>query len=287
VADGAGVSQIVLSEHVALAAVLTEHPPVRPGEPPITAFFPSDEEYPEPLVSLAAIAAVTTTARLSTNILIAPLRPAVLLAKMAATVDVLSGGRLDLGVGIGWHRPEFAAAGVPFGHLTDRVRETIGACRALWAGGPSTYSGSTVSFRDLYCSPTPVQGQIPVYFGGRATHKTAGLVAALGDGWSPIGGTTPEEIALGRTLIGNAAAEVDRDVGHLMVRCSLPLRRGADGRPSLHDTLAETAGYVDAGVDIVQLPPLNNFVAQSAPDPVGAAAEVIEEAVWAVAAVVG
>jgi probable F420-dependent oxidoreductase len=283
-AEDAGAAQLVLSEHVVLAAEITGHPPVRPGDPPITTFFPSDEEYPEPLVTLAAIAAATTRVRLSTNILIAPLRPPVLLAKMAATLDVLSGGRLDLGVGAGWHRPEFEAIGVPYRDLALRTEEAVAACRALWAGGPSSYTGQTVAFHDVYCSPTPLQSPLPVLFGGQPNESTARLVATLGDGWSPIGGTTPDEIRRGIGFIRDAAARMDRDPATFTVRCSLPLRRGPDERPSLRATLDTAAQYVDAGVRVVQLPPLRHFLEGSA-DPLGAAREVVAEAAQAVAEV--
>ena len=142
-ADESGVDQIVLSEHVALAKVVSGHPGRR-GEPSNAPFFPSDEEYPDPLVALAAIAAVTRNARLSTNILLAPLRPALVLAKMVATLDALSRGRLDLGVGAGWHREEFEAAGVRYRSRWQRMDETVLACRQLWQGGPSTFSSDTV-----------------------------------------------------------------------------------------------------------------------------------------------
>jgi probable F420-dependent oxidoreductase len=279
VADEAGAAQIVLSEHVVLAKVISGHPGVRPGDPPSGSFFPSDEEYPDPLVALAAIAAVTTRARLSTNILLAPLRPAVLLAKMVATLDVISGGRLDLGVGSGWHREEFEALDVPFRHLAERTEDSIAACRVLWAGGPSSFKSSTVSFSDIYCSPTPVQSRIPVFFGGQPSEATAARVAKLGDGWSPIGGTTPAEVELGIGLIRRAADALGRNPEELKVRCSLPLRRRTEGRPQLADTLAETRAFVDAGADIVQLPPLRSFIDASSTDPIAAVKAVIAQAV--------
>jgi probable F420-dependent oxidoreductase len=281
-ADEAGVSQIVLSEHVVLARVIAGHPPVRKGDPPSGSFFPSDEEYPEPLVTLGAIAAITTRARLSTNILIAPLRPPVLLAKMAATVDVISGGRLDLGVGAGWHREEFDALGVPLRDLAHRMEESIAACRVLWAGGPSSYSGSTVSFDDIYCSPTPVQARVPAFFGGQPTETTADLIAKLGDAWSAIGGTTPDEIRHAIELMTKAADRIGRDPAELRVRCSLPPRRGADGRPDVAATLAEAPAYVEAGASILQLPPLRTFVGDTAEYRVAAAKAVMAEAVEAI-----
>ena len=109
-AERGGADQLVMSEHVALGTVIDGHPGASGRFP-----FDANEEYPDPLVALAAVAAITSTARLSTNILIAPLRPAVLLAKLVSTLDVRSQGRVDLGVGAGWYEGEFAAVGVPLG----------------------------------------------------------------------------------------------------------------------------------------------------------------------------
>jgi probable F420-dependent oxidoreductase len=260
VADEAGVDQIVLSEHVTLAQVIAGHPGSRPGEVSVGSFFPSDEEYPDPLVALAAIAAVTKTARLSTNILIAPLRPAVLLAKMAATVDVISGGRLDLGVGTGWHREEFAALGVPFRRLAQRMDETVRACQALWRGGPASFSSETVAFSNIYCSPTPVQARIPIWFGGAATEDMARRVTETGDGWSVIGNTSIEDVALGVRLIEQHCSRIGRDPETIAVRCSMPLSVAPNGRGDIAQTVAAAGDLAAAGATIVQLPPLKRFV---------------------------
>ncbi len=255
-ADEAGVAQVVLSEHVVLAGDIAGHPGVRPGAAATRFPFPSDEEYPDPLVALGAIAAVTTRIRLSTNVLLAPLRPAVLLAKMAATVDVLSGGRLDLGVGVGWHTDEFEALGVPFDGVGARLEDAVRACHVLWAGGPSSFSSPSVSFDDVYCSPTPVQaGGIPIWFGGTARPTVARRVAQLGDGWSPIGNTSPTDVAHGWALIRAECELIGRDPAQIGVRCSLPAVPG-----DLAATMAAAGAFASAGATIVQLPPLRLFI---------------------------
>jgi probable F420-dependent oxidoreductase len=259
VADECGVDQIVLSEHVALARVVSGHPGRR-GEPSTAPFFPSDEEYPDPLVALAAIAAVTRNARLSTNILLVSLRPALVLAKMVATLDSLSGGRLDLGVGTGWHRDEFEAAGVPYRNRSQRMDETVLACRQLWGGGPSTFSSETASFSEMYCSPTPMQARIPVWFGGSATAATARRVTEIGDGWSPIGNTPPSEVAEGVKLIREHCFRIGRDPDSITIRCSLPLRISSSGRGDIYTTVESAREYAEVGATMVQLPPLARFV---------------------------
>jgi probable F420-dependent oxidoreductase len=264
-ADEAGVDQIVLSEHVVLPEVVSGHPGARPGDPPTRFPFRPAEEYPEPLVALAAIAAATSRARLSTNVVIAPLRPAVLLAKMAATVDVISGGRLDLGVGVGWQRDEFAALGVPFEGVGARLEDTVRACQVLWRGGPSTFSSDTVSFERIYCSPTPRQPEgIPVWFGGSARPVVARRVAELGQGWSPIGNTSPEDVAAGVELIRRRCQEIGRRPDGIDVRCSLPLVTRDDSTGDIIATVGGAADFVAAGATVVQLPPLTRFVGTAA-----------------------
>jgi len=158
---------------------------------------PPDGPWLEPLTCLSAIAGITTQVRLATGIVIAPLRPAPVLAKTIATLDVLSGGRVDLGVGVGWQREEYDAAGLDFAARGQLLDDTIAACRELWSQLPASYSASTVSFDDVFCSPLPVQARLPVWFSGTFTARTRRRVLELGDGWIPIMGATVEDIAAG------------------------------------------------------------------------------------------
>lgn len=260
IADEAGVDQLVMSEHVALPAVVKGHPSTGGPEStqPTRFSFSPDEEYPDPLVALAGVAAVARRSRIATNILIAPLRPAVLLAKMVATLDVISGGRLDLGIGTGWNKDELAALGIPWSGVGQRLEDSVRACRALWAGGPSTYESDTVSFTDLYCSPTPIQTRIPLWFAGTATERTARRVVSLGDGWSPIGGTRLEDVRSGRAMIDRAAQELHRDPSDITIRCSIPAVHSSAGI-DLGATLAQIPDWEDAGADVVQLPALSSL----------------------------
>src|SRR5690349_8977397 len=120
-AEDLGVDGIAMSEHV-----LSAKDPVFPyrGGPP----HRSDEPWPEPMATLAALAAVTSRVRLISTIVIAPLRPAALLAKSAATVHALSGGRFVMGVSTSWHEEEYAALGVPFASRGARLDDLVGAC---------------------------------------------------------------------------------------------------------------------------------------------------------------
>jgi probable F420-dependent oxidoreductase len=216
VADGAGVHQLVVPDHVVMGTRTDRYPfgtfPYGPEEP-----------WPEPLIVLAAIAGATERVRLATGILISPLRPAVLLAKTAATLDQVSHGRLDLGVGIGWQREEYRAEGIPFADRRVRFADQLRACVALWTqAGPVSFESSTVSFTDIWCEPRPAQaGGVPLAFGTAATPEMVDLMAELGAGWLPIYTTTPEELLDGIARLRAAYTAAGRDPAALHLRETL------------------------------------------------------------------
>src|SRR5262249_12530612 len=184
--------------------------------------LPPDEPWLEPLTALAAFAGATRRIRLATSVLIAPLRPALLLAKTLATIDVLSHGRLDLGVGIGWPRGEVRAAGVPFEARAARLDDQLRACRALWSGGAVSFRSPTVSFDDLVCLPSPLQaGGIPIWFGVAPTPRNAARIAELGAGWLPIGADLAA-IARGIAVLREAFEKAGRAPAALGVRANAP-----------------------------------------------------------------
>lgn len=239
-AEEVGFGQVVLADHVLMGERTDRYPY---GDFP----FAPDEPWLEPLTMLAGVAAATTSIRLATGILVAPLRGATLLAKTVATLDALSGGRVDLGVGVGWQREEFDAAGVPFARRWSVLEDTLGACRALWADGPATFSSPSVSFEGVWCRPRPVQERLPVWFGANATERTARRIATLGDGWMPLAASSPEDVAAGVATIAAAYRAVDRDPSDLRVRAGLPVVRGEDGI-DLEATMAGVAPLEEAGV---------------------------------------
>ncbi len=144
-------------------------------------------EFVEPLALMAFLGALTSRIRLMTSVLVVPHRPAVLTAKILATIDALTGGRVTIGVGAGWMREEFEAIGAPpfdaRGKVTD---EYIAAFRELWTSETPRFDGEYVSFSDIIFLPRPVQRPIPVWSGGEsgAALRRAGAVA---DGWYPVG----------------------------------------------------------------------------------------------------
>jgi probable F420-dependent oxidoreductase len=248
-ADDSGIDQLVLPDHVVMGTRLDRYPfgPKFPYGP--------EEPWLEPLTTLAAVAAVTQRIRLATGVLIAPLRPAVLVAKTAATLDVLSRGRVDLGVGTGWQPEEFDALGVPFVGRTARMDDLVRACQALWTEDPPvSFTSASVSFRDLWCEPRPVQrGGIPVWFGGGANEATARRIADLGVGWMPIGVMPRDELARAIELFRGAFERAGRDPATLGVRAGLAAVTGDDRGFDLDRTMASVADLEALGVTMVSL----------------------------------
>jgi probable F420-dependent oxidoreductase len=206
--------------------------------------------YPEPLTVLAAVASLTTRVELAPTVVIVPLRPAALLAKTCATLDVLSGGRLVLGVGTGWYAGEFEASGIPFAGRGARMDDAVRACRALWTGSPASFSSQTVSFENVHCEPRPLRpDSIRVWVGGSANERNVARIAEYGDGWIAPPALPPDELAAGVGRLREALAAAGRDPGALEVKVSLPIRDGDVDR-SLDVALPALAA---AGVTMVQV----------------------------------
>ena len=165
---------------------------------------------PDPLELLSFVAAGTRSLKLGTSVIVASQHSAAILAKRAATLDALSGGRLLLGVGIGWQKEEYAAIGVPYRDRGRRLDETIEAMRVLWGEGPSTYRGRHVSFERVHCDTKPAQpGGVPIVIGG-STDFAARRAGRLGDGWYPYV-ISPEDTAARLETLRAAAREAGRD----------------------------------------------------------------------------
>ena len=247
-AEAAGFSAVSISDHVVMGA----HADLYPwGDFP----FPPEAPWYEPLTVLTAIAASTTTLGLTTGILIVPLRPAALLAKWAATIDVVSGGRLELGVGTGWQKEEFDAQGLEHGQRGQMLTDFIGACRALWNGDPASWSSPTVNFTDIWCDPKPHRpGGIPILFSGTLTPRNLRRIVELGDGWIPIMGERRDGIAAGVSELRRRFEEAGRDPASLRVRSAARIGRDADGRPDIAASLERSRDLLDAGVNDLDMP---------------------------------
>ena len=143
----------------------------------------------ELLTEVAFVAAKTSRLRLVTSVMVVPHRPAVLTAKIISTIDVLSGGRLTLGIGAGWLREEFEAIGAPDfaqrGAITD---EYLAAFAVLWGQENPTFAGATVKFSNIVFAPKPVQRPGPPIWVGGESGPALRRTARMADGWYPIGG---------------------------------------------------------------------------------------------------
>jgi len=179
-AERYGAHSLWVPEHVVLPSSYdTPYPYSADGRLPVPAEWP----YPDPLAWLGYVAGLTSTVRLVTGMLILPQRNPVVLAKETATIDFLSGGRLSLGVGLGWFREEFAAVGVDFDDRVERFEEYVGVLRALWSG--EDFAGRHHRLTGVRCRPGPAQpGGIPLIMGGHSV-AAARRAGRLADGFFP------------------------------------------------------------------------------------------------------
>lgn len=207
IAEENGFESLWTVEHVVVPAGYRSNYPYSP-----TGRMPGPEEspIPDPLIWLTWVAAATERLRLATGILILPQRSPAILAKELATLDLLSGGRVTLGVGVGWLEEEFVALGVPFEHRGARTDEYIEALRALWGDDPATYAGRYVAFERVHSYPKPVQtGGIPIAVGGH-TPAAARRAGRLGDEFFP-GVASEEQLRELLAVMRAAASEAGRD----------------------------------------------------------------------------
>ncbi len=241
-AEQLGADDVAMSEHVVMA-----HRPDKYG--PTSAPHHFDEPWPEPLTTLAALAAVTQRIRLISTIVIAPLRPPVLLAKQAATVHALSHGRFVMGVSTSWHEEEYAALGVPFHERGARLDDLIGACRALWSSTPASFSSRSISFEDLICVPRPdTADDIPIWYGSAYSARMVRRVAQSGSGWMPFVGPEPkplEMMARGTAQLREAMLAAGRDPSRLEISALLLPR----GRPLDQALDEDVPALATAGVN--------------------------------------
>jgi probable F420-dependent oxidoreductase len=179
-AEGAGFSRLWAGEHVVMVdRSASPYPYNEEGTIPISA----DADWLDPFGCLSFAAAATSTISLATGVLLLPEHNPVLVAKQAATLDALCGGRFALGVGIGWSREEFDALGVPFGRRAARAVEYVAAIRALWREDATTFQGEFVSLDSVRVYPKPPRARsMPVLFGGNSDPALT-RAAVHGDGW--------------------------------------------------------------------------------------------------------
>jgi len=183
--------------------------------------------FHEPLVTFGYLAAVTTSLELVTGILILPQRQTVLVAKQAAEVDLLSGGRLRLGIGLGWNAVEYEALGEDFSNRGKRSEEQVDLMRTLWTEQTVTYHGTYHQVTGAGLAPLPIQRPIPVWFGA-SSPRACRRAGRLGDGWFPMVGPGPKlEQALQE--VAQAAREAGRDPAQIAMEGRVSWDGNADG----------------------------------------------------------
>jgi len=240
-AEAAGFESVWGGEHVVLPdSIHSKYPYTEDGKIPAE----PDTPIPDPLIWLAFAAAAAPTLRLGTCILIVPQRNPLVLAKELATLDQISGGRVELGLGVGWLEEEFDALGVPWARRGARNDEYVAAMRALWAGPHAEFHGEFVDFEPATCSPRPVNGNIPVLVGGD-TDAAIRRAVRIADGYFPGEG---DHERLGALLgrLHQAAEAADRDPASIEINAMF----GAQ----MADPLAGIEQLRSLGVDRIMVP---------------------------------
>ena len=243
--EAAGFESVIAVEHVVIP---TDYDTPYPYD--VSGRLPGgiDKAWPDPLAWLTYVGALTTKMRLITGVLVLPQRNPLVLAKHLATIDHLTGGRLDLGIGVGWLREEFDALGVPFERRGARVDEYIQAMRALWDGDDASFEGEFTSFRGMSCNPKPVKGRVPIIVGG---HSKAAIRRAgrLGDGFFPATGAAMDVADVVKAM-HQEARDAGRDPVSIQVMTGCPDALPNSGK----DPIAAVEARAAAGVDRVAVP---------------------------------
>jgi len=219
-----GFASVMIADHLVFPTVIRSKYPYT-----VSGVFPGQGDALDQLALMAFVAGVTTRLRLVTSVMIVPYRNPVATAKALATIDVLSRGRVTVGVGVGWLREEFEALGAPAfdrrGAVTD---EYLRIFKALWTESPVSFTGEFYRFEELRCLPHPVQKpHPPLWIGG---HSRAALrrVARLGDGWHPVGANpavplSPTELREQLDLLARLTEAEGRDPSSLTISFKAPV----------------------------------------------------------------
>ena len=182
---------------------------------------PAEADWIDPLIGLSFVAAATSTIRIATGVLLLPEHNPVLVAKQAATLDTLSGGRLTLGIGIGWSREEFDALGVPFERRGARTEEYVDAMRTLWRDDVASFDGDFVHFDSVRVNPKPVHDRrIPVVLGGNSDAALR-RIAKWGDGWYGFNLESVDVVAERVAYLRELCDEHGRDPAELRLAVAL------------------------------------------------------------------
>ena len=247
-ADAAGIDRLVVSDHVVFGENLEAY-----GRPELGGIEGGrqptgpDGHWLEPLTTLSVLAGITAHCRLQTGILIASLRRPVVLAKSTATLDVLSGGRLDLGVGVGWQREEYEAAGLRFEGRGRLLDHTLDVCQTFWRERRANFDSERLRFESIHCMPKPIQpGGVPLWVSGTLNPRVLDRIVRFGSGWIPWG-PDARDPATGLVRVREALSAAGRDVAGFQVTGPLPAVR-REGEIDLDRTMEGVPALAEAGI---------------------------------------
>ncbi|MDG4664160.1 LLM class F420-dependent oxidoreductase [Mycobacterium sp. 236(2023)] len=250
-AERSGFATLWVGEHVVMVDESDSHYPYSDdGRIAISA----DADWLDPLITLSFAAAATNRIELATGVMLLPEHNPVIVAKQAASLDRMTGGRLSLGVGVGWSKEEYDALGVPFEGRGARMAEYVAAMRTLWRDDVASFSGEFVSFDRVRINPKPHGRAVPIVLGGNSDAALR-RVAEWGDGWYGFNLADVEEAAYRASKLRALCREVGRDPTELRLAVSLQ-----DPVPT------DAMRLADAGIDelvLVAGPPADPIAAEA------------------------
>ncbi|MCY3577346.1 MAG: LLM class F420-dependent oxidoreductase [bacterium] len=252
-AESVGLDSVWVGDHIAFPVEFTSpNPTTADGKYP----YPTDNPRMEALTTLAFVAGATSTIKLLVNACVLPQRNPVIVGKAVATLDFLSGGRVVLGVTLGWLREEFDALGADYSRRKELLEDGIEILRTLWEQDQPSYHGETHSFLPLNMQPKPLQSPLPIYMGG---HSRPALrrAAAMGDGWLAAR-MTPADLQEYVSFLREERKHSPRADQPFVVATTWPAAVGA-GAPGVLDltdqdaTLTTLGELGEAGADLVNM----------------------------------
>ncbi|BBZ70882.1 LLM class F420-dependent oxidoreductase [Mycobacterium paraseoulense] len=251
--DVAGIDRVVVSDHVVFGENLAAYAdPSRGGTAGGRQPTGPDGSWLEPIIVLTAIAATTEQIRLGTSILLAALRRPAVLAKQLATLDVLSDGRIDLGVGVGWQKEEYDAAGLSFARRGRLLDHTLEVCKTLWTEKRASYDSPELSFDAIHQMPKPVQpGGVPCWISGTVNDAVARRIARFGSGWIPWGSAL-SDLPTAIKAMKDRVSAFGGDAGNLQVQGAARAVKDDGGSIDCASSVAAVPALVAAGVTDVR-----------------------------------
>jgi len=260
--EALGFSSVVVADHLVFPVTIHSRYPYT-----VSGAFPGQGDALDQLSLMAFVAGKSRRLRLISSVMILPHRNPVVTAKMLATIDVLSGGRVTVGVGVGWLREEFQALGAPdFDRRGAVSDEYLRIFKTLWTQDPASFRGEFYSFEALRCLPQPTQKPHPPIWVGGHSKVALRRVARLGDGWHPVGATPavplrPPEMRASLDELRRLADAERRDFAALTNSFKAPLydpRQGVDGGADRRPFTGSTQAIADdigiyAGLGVSEL----------------------------------